>query len=192
MQQLQAWQVTQLHHLFGHAERARNEGLRGDHRGHGGQAHQRHQQPVGGHQEKRVLHSLWVLQQQRTLAKVIERETGHDDGKPSHANRLLAKMPHVGIQGLTAGDAQHHCAQDDEGGARLRPHEHQRVMWADGPQNGRILDDVRHAQHRNGDEPHNRDGPKKLANARRATLLHGKQAKQNDEGDGNDPLLECR
>ena len=36
---------------------------------------------------------LGVLQQQRTLAEVVEREAGHDDGKPGQPDGFLPKCP---------------------------------------------------------------------------------------------------
>ncbi|MNY82587.1 hypothetical protein D3C86_2247860 [compost metagenome] len=51
---------------------------------------------------------------------------------------------------------------------------------------------MRDTQHGNGEEPHQRDGPKKLADAAGAALLHGKQAKQHDQRDRNHVLLEMR
>ena len=125
---LQARQVAELDHLLGDGKCARDQGLRCDHCGHGGQPHQGHQRPVGRHHEKRVLHRRRVAQQQGALPEVIERERRHDDGKPGDTNRLLAEMPHVGIQRLTPCDAQDHGAENDEGDVRVGPDETNRVM----------------------------------------------------------------
>jgi hypothetical protein len=145
---VQARQVAQLDHLLGHAEGAGDQRLRRNHGGQGGQQHQRHQRPVGRHQVERVLDRLGVLQQQRALAKVVQRERRHHDGEPGQADRLLAEMAQVGVQRLGAGDAQHHGTQDDEGGARVGEHEAQRVVRADGARISGMAHDVRHAQHR--------------------------------------------
>ena len=192
MQHLKTWQVAQLNHLFGDREGTRDQRLRRNHRGHGGQAHQRHQRPVGGHQEERVFNGLRVGQQQGALAEVIESERGHDHGKPGHPDGFFTKVTHVGVQRLTASDAQHHGAQNNEGGAWVVPHETQCVMRADGPQNGRVGGNMRDAQQRDAGEPDQRDGPKKLANAAGAAFLHGKQAKQNDQRERNHKTLEGR
>ena len=138
VQHLQARQVAQLDDLLGHAEGASNQRLRGDHRGCRRQPDQRHQRPVGGHHEKRVLHSRRVGQQQRALAKIVERERRHDHGKPGQADRLLAEVPHVGVERLATGHAQHDRAKNDEGGAGVVKHEPQRVMRADRPQDFRV------------------------------------------------------
>ena len=101
-------------------------------------------------------------------------------------------MAHVGVQRLTTRHAQHHCAQNDEGGARVVPHEAQRIVRAHGPQHRRVVHDVRNTQHRNGGKPHQRDGTEELADVGRAALLHGKQHEQNDQGQRNHRLLEGR
>ena len=94
-------------------------------------------------------------------------------------------MAHVRIQGLAAGDAQHHGAQDDEGDARLIDDELHGIVRADGPQNRGLRSDVVDTQHGNGGKPHQGDGAKKFANAAGAAFLHRKQTKQNDQGQGN-------
>ena len=187
---VQARQVAQLDDLLGHAERAGDQRLRSNHGGHGGQDHQRHQRPVGCHQIERVLDGLGLGQQQRALAKIIEGKRRHGHTKPGHADRALAEVAQVGIQSLGARHAQHYRAQNDETGARVGPHETQRVVRAERPQDLRVPHDVRHAQQRDGDKPHQRDGAKKLADAARAALLHGKQAKQHHQRDRDHVVLE--
>ena len=98
-------------------------------------------------------------------------------------------MPQVGIQRLGTGHAQHHRAQNDEGGARVLPHETHRVMRADGPQNFRMGDDLRDTQQRQHRKPDQRDRSKKFTDASRAMLLHRKQRKQNQQRDRDHTLF---
>ena len=121
VQHLQPWQVAQLDDLLGDRECPRDQGLRGNHRGHGGQAHQGQQGPVRSHVEEGVFHGAWVVQQQSALAEVIERERRHDDGKPGQADGLFTEVAHVGVQRLAPGHAQHHGAQNDEGSTGVVP-----------------------------------------------------------------------
>ena len=190
MLNLQARQVTELNHLLGDRKRARDQGLRCDHRGHGGQTYERHQRPIRRHHEKRVLHRRRVVQQQGTLAKVVERERRHDDGEPGDANRLLAEMTHVGVKRLAPCDAQHNSAQNDEGDVGVIPDESDCVMRAQGPQDFGMGQDLRHTQHRDAEKPDHRNRPKELANARGAALLHKEQAEQDDQRQWNHILLE--
>ena len=189
---LQPRQVAELDHLLGDRKGAGDQRLRGNHRGHGGQYHQRYQGPVRRHQVERVLDGCRVLQQQRALAKIVQRQRRHDDRKPGDPDRLLAKMAHVGVQRLAPGDAQHHRAQDDEGRARVVPHEPQRVMRADGPQNGRIGLDMDQPEQGDAGKPDQGDWPKKLADAAGAAFLHCEQAKQDDQCQRNHIALEGR
>ena len=55
---------------------------------------------------------------------------------------FFAKVPEVCIECLCARDAQHHGPQNDEGGARVGPHEHHRVMRTDRLENRRVGDDL--------------------------------------------------
>ena len=176
---VQARQIAELDDLLGDTEGARDQGLRSDHGGKRGQPDQRNQRPVGRHHEKRVLDGLRLGQQERALTEIIERERRHRHTKPRQANGSFAKVAQVGIQGFRTRHAQHDSAQNDEAGAGLVPHEHQRVVRAHRPQNFGVPVDVKHAQHRQGHEPHQRDGPKKLADAACAPLLHRKKAKQH-------------
>jgi hypothetical protein len=51
---------------------------------------------------------------------------------------------------------------------------------------------VINAQHGNGGKPNQGDGAKEFANACGASFLHGKQAKQNDQGEGDHRLFKGR
>ena len=176
--------------LLGDRESARDQGLRGDHGGHGGQADQRDQRPIRRHHEKGVLDGCRVCQQQGPLTKIVQREAGHDHGKPGNPNRFFAEVAHVGVERLATRHAEHNSAQNDEGGARVIPNKAHRVMRADGPENGRMGDDVADAQHRNTDKPDDRDRAEKFANARGAAFLNRKQPKQDDQRERDHVLFE--
>ena len=99
-------------------------------------------------------------------------------------------MAQIGIQRLGTGHTQNHRAQNDEGGARVIEHEPQRVMRTDRPQNGRVRHDMAHPQHPQHHKPQQGDRAKKLADARRAAFLHGKQHEQDHQRDRDHILLE--
>ena len=189
---LQARQVAQLDHLFGDREGAGNQCLRGNHRCQGGQRHQRQQRPVRRHHEEGILHRLRVRQQQRALTEVVQDQGRHDHQKPRQPDRLLAKVPQVGIQGLGPCHTQHHRAQDDEGRARLVHDEAHRIVGADGPQHGGVLDDVADTQHPQHQKPQQGDRPEELADAGSAPLLHHKQQEQDHQGDRDHVFAEMR
>ena len=182
MQDAQARQVAHLNGLFGDAEGASNQCLRGDYCRGCGQTNQRQQRPVRGHQIKRVFDSGRVFKQQRALAKIVQHQARHDDAKPGKANRFFAKMAEVSVKRLSARDAEHHCSQNNKGHARVGPHKTHCIVRADGFEDFRVVDDLRHTQQRNGQKPDQRDRAKKLADAGRAFFLYRKKGKQNDQG----------
>ena len=192
MQNLQARQIAQLNHLFGDTEGPRDQGLRSNDRGHGGQAYQWDQCPLRRHHIKRIFNGRRIAQEQGALTKIIQGECWHDHREPSDANGLFAEVAHVCVQSFAPRDAQNHSAQNDEGSARVLPHEHHGVMRTDRPQNFGLRGNVVKAQNSNGREPDQRDGTKKLANASRASFLDGKQTKQNDQGERDDGFFEGR
>ena len=187
---LQPRQKAQLYHLLGHAESAGDQRLRGDDGSRCCQDHQRNQRPVGGHVVERVFHRLGFVQQQSALAKIIQRQTRHDQAKPGQTNRLFAKVAHIGIQSFATRHAQNHRAQNQKRGAGLFPHELHRVIRIDGPQNRGIAGDVVNAQSCNSDKPNRGDGAKKIANTSSTTLLYRKQSQQNNQGQRNHIALE--
>ena len=160
--------------------------------GHGGQSDQRQQCPVRSHQIERVLDGLRVVQQKRTLAKIVQGQCGHDHTEPGNTDGLLAEVAHVGIQRFAARHTQHHGAQNDESGSRVVPNEVQGIKGTDGPQNAWLIDDMAHTQHGDRNKPNHRDRSEKLANPCRAALLHRKQAEQDDQSERNHEALEAR
>ncbi|MPM32406.1 hypothetical protein SDC9_78968 [bioreactor metagenome] len=189
---LDAWQVAQLDHLLGDAEGAGDQRLRCDHRGHGGQHHQRNHAPAGGQHVERVLDGVRVLQHQRALAEVAQRERGHGNAEPGEANRLAAKVAHVGIERLGTRHAQHHRAQDDEAHHRVVEDEAQRIVRAQAHQNAGVLVDVPQPQQPDADEPHQHHRAKELADARRAAFLQHEQCNQHHHGERNNALGKVR
>ena len=181
VQDVQPRQVAQLNHALGGREGAGDQRLRCNHRGGRGQNHQGHQRPFRRHQVERVAHGGRVGQQQRALAKVVQRQRRHHDGKPGHADRAPAEVPHVRVQGLAAGHAQHHGAEDDEGDARLRQDEFQRVVGVQRQQDGRMVRDAVQARCRNHNEPQHHHRPEPAPYAGRAAFLHDEQQQQHGQ-----------
>ena len=90
-------------------------------------------------------------------------------------------MAHVSVKRFTSCHAQHDGAQNDEGDVRVVVGEAQRVVWTDGQKDRGVGCDVADAQKRDDHEPDNGNGAKKLPYPCSALLLHGKQAKQNEQ-----------
>jgi hypothetical protein len=128
--------------------------------------------------------------QQCALAEVIERERGHHHTEPGQADRCLAEVAQVGVQRLGASHAQHHRAQDDEGGARLGHREAQGVQRVQRLQDAGLAQDLHHPQQRQHCKPHQGDGPEETADTAGAALLHREQGEQDHQRQRNHPALE--
>ena len=74
----------------------------------------RYSAQCGRQQIERVLDALRVMQHQRALAKVIEKQSRQHQAKPGEANGPGSEVPQIGIQSLRAGDGQEHRTQNDE------------------------------------------------------------------------------
>ncbi len=192
VQDVQPRQVAQLDHLLGHAERSGDQGLGGDDGGHGGHDHERDEGPVGGHHVERVLDGFRLGEQEGALPEIVDGEGRHRHAEPCQADRLLSEVPEIGIEGFGPGHAEDHRAQDDEARSRIAPDEAERVVRAQGSQDFRVPHDVRHAEGRDGGEPHERHRTEIAPDATGAALLHGEQAEQHDEREGDDGPPEVR
>ena len=153
VQHLQARQITQLYDLFGDAECARNQRLRGNHRSRRGQHHHRQQQGAWRHGKEGVADSIGLLQQQSPLAQVIDQQCGHGNAKPRLPNGAFAKVAQVCIQRFSTCDAQHDGTQQQKCHPRLLPHKCERMVGAEGPQNLRMLGNVPKPQCSQAEKP---------------------------------------
>ncbi len=102
---VEARQPAKLHGLARHRKRAGDDGLAGDDGGDGGKAHQWIDRPGRGQLKERIAVDDALLDQERGLAGVAEQKRRQHDPVPGQANGASAEMPHVGVQGLGAGDA---------------------------------------------------------------------------------------
>jgi hypothetical protein len=55
---------------------------------------------------------------QRALSKIIENERGKHDGEPREPDRQAAKMAHIGVECLAAGDGEGNRPKHQETGRR--------------------------------------------------------------------------
>ena len=133
-----ARQEPELHALPGDRIGTRDHRLRGDHRRHCGKDHQRQPRPAGGQQEERISQRVGVSQNQCALAEIVQHQRRQHEKRPAHADRLCAEMPHVGIQRLGPGDAQHDGAEHHEGQHLVLDAQHDRVARRDRQQHERV------------------------------------------------------
>ncbi len=114
---LHEWHDSRRDPLVDDGEDAADQCLGGDHRGDDGEEEKRDVHDRGlsvDHREQRVLLVL-VLQQESTLAQIIDDEGGEDEVPGAH-DRLSPQVPHVGVERFTAGGAQDDLGEDEEAG----------------------------------------------------------------------------
>ena len=176
---------------------ARDERLRGDDCREGGENHGKDAELLGEHLEEgvevrdgRKLAAAVVGDNPGALAKVVEDEAELHE-RPRDVDVGLAYVAHVGVEGLGAGGAEEDVAQHHEaGGVEVVVKEEQ-----DAAQRVERAEDVEVEAHveKAGDaqeqEPYGHDRAKRLADGRRARLLHGKEDAENDQGDCNHDCL---
>ncbi len=95
--------------------------------------------PVGRQQEERIVQRLGVLQDQRTLAQIVQRQAGKDEPDPGDLDRRPAEMAHVGVERLGAGDGEEDAAQDDEADSPWSRQEAERVTGLKADQDPEIV-----------------------------------------------------
>ncbi|MNH12578.1 hypothetical protein D3C79_721240 [compost metagenome] len=191
MLDLHARDVTELDGLAGQGEGPGDHRLRGDHRGHGRQPHQRQQSPGRRQQIEGVTRGLRVLQQHRALAEVVEHQCRQHQREPGTGDRLATKVTHVGIQRLGTGQRQHHRTEDGHAHARMHDEEAHRPDRVERLEHFRALRDAMNAQRSEHQEPDDHDRAEQGADLRRAVLLYQEQRHQHHQGDGHHPMIDA-
>ena len=91
---------------------------------------------------------------ERALAEVVEEERREDDDVPGRRIGPAAEVAHVGVERLAAGDAEDDASRARGSRAR-RCATKKRTAWRGSmaSEEGRVGDDVRHAERRDGVRP---------------------------------------
>ncbi len=99
---------------------------------------------------------------------------------------LPAEVPHVGVERLTAGDAQHDGPEDHEAVHLVVDEELDRVDRVQRAEDLGDPGDPDHAQHRERAEPHHHHRPEDATDRGGAALLDGEQPDEDGDGDRDD------
>src|SRR6202049_2268204 len=95
-----------------------------------------------------ILDGAGVGQEQRSLAEIIQEESGQDEREPAEADRQAPEMAHIRIHRLSAGDREKGGAEHGETDARARMEQvDQRMMRAERAQDLRCGNDAAHAEY---------------------------------------------
>ena len=78
-------------------------------------ADQRQQRPRRRQQEERML-DVGFEQQQRALPEVVQHQRRQHQREPRQPDRMLAEVPHVGVERFAAGDDEEHGAEHRKSG----------------------------------------------------------------------------
>ena len=187
---LDARQVIELNRLNREREGTRDESLRGDDGGHGGQYHQGNDRPLRCHLEERALDGLGVAEDECRLAEVVQDQGGQHHEVPRELNWLAPEVSHVGVEGLAAGDHEEDGAQGEEGLHRRFGEEVRRIDRVDRLQHAGPLNDLVQTEARQGGEPDHHDRTENASDATCSTLLNQKEDGENRDGDGDDQAVE--
>ena len=133
----------------------------------------------GRQQEERVVQSLGVLQDQGTLAEIVQRQGGEHQPGPGSLDRRPPEMAHVGVERLGAGDREEHAAQDDEADRAVREQEAERMAGVEGHEHAQIVAEMEQPEPGHDQEPHGGDRPEQGRHLARALPLGGEQGQQD-------------
>jgi hypothetical protein len=101
-----ARQEAEMNGLLRQRIGAGDHGLARDHGRGRGEHHHRQLSPIGIEQEEWVLDRLVISQDERTLAKIVDRQRRQNDAKPGGADWAPAEMPEISIKRFRAGDRE--------------------------------------------------------------------------------------
>lgn len=175
-------------------EGARDECLGGDHGGGSGERDHGVDAPGRYQAEERVVVGDRLSRQELgALPEVVEQQAGEDEKQPADADGLLAEVTHVGVEGFSAGHAEHDSPQQHDALAEADlHHEVVAVVGVDGAEHLGVPHDLVDAQDGNHDEPDNHDTTEDGTDLGSAFVLDREQAGQDGDGQRDDNRLESR
>ncbi|MNJ32764.1 hypothetical protein D3C77_274380 [compost metagenome] len=193
---VQARQQAELDRLLRDRESAGDHRLAGDHRGRRGQDQHRPIDQLRHHVPEGVVGGAGMSQQEGALAQVVQRQAGQDGEQPTLADRRLAEMTHVRIEGLGPRHGQEDAAQDDEAEEAVLEKQLNSIVRRQGAQDGDVVEDMHDAQQAQAQEPAQGDRAEKPRQPGRAPRLHHEQGDQYARRQGQDkgvqPAVQAR
>ena len=175
-------------------EGAGNERLRGDDGRRRRKRDHRHDEPLRREGEEQLgVGDRRAADQIGALAEIVEEERRIDDCVPGEADRQGAEMADVGVHRFSAGDDQHHGAEDEERLDETRMRQKRDAIGRiEGGEDLRMGQDRGAAERGDGEEPDEHDRPEHRADAGGALELDGEQRDEQPERDRNDRAGKCR
>ncbi len=146
----------------------------------------------GASRKNGLVEGLGVLEHQRTLAEIVQRQRREDQPGPRGLDRRAAEMAHVGIERLGAGDGEEHAAQDGKAHGPVREQEAHRIGRVECGEHLHVVLDVQQPQHGHGEEPECRDRAEQGRHLAGAVPLCREQGEQDRHGHRDHVGLEHR
>src|SRR6185437_11718401 len=103
---------------------------------------------------------LRLPEHEGALAEVVEQQGWQRDPEPREADRSPAEVTQVGVEGLGAGDGQHHAAQDEDYRAAVSPEEPNGMPRIELSEDFGLARDLGGPEHTDADEPDQHDRSK--------------------------------
>ena len=175
--------------LPGHRVGPGDDGLAGDDGGCGGEDDQHHQRPARHHEEERVGDPCRFVENEGSLAEIIEQEAGKDQQQPGELDGPLAEVTEVGIERLGARDSEEDCTQREESRHPMREQEAHGKARIERDEDLGVLQDMRNARSRDYQEPQDGDRPEERGDACRSSRLHHEQSDDDAHRDRQDIWL---
>ncbi len=183
--------VAQLHRLHGQREGAGDDRLGSDHRGGGGEDHQRAAGPSSAPNGRRG----WpqppgCSSEQRALAEVVEQQRRQHDREPGDPDRAGAEVSHVGIERLAAGHHQEHRPENQNAAPAVAQEIADGIEGIGRGENRRMEDDLVQAEQGQNQEPHQRHRSEKGPDAGGPPALQNEESDNDDDGKRNHVRIE--
>src|SRR4051812_47384964 len=99
-------------------------------------------------------------------------------------------MSEIGVQGLSSGHREEHCAERDQTDHAVAGEKTEPVNWIDGGEDTYVSRDMPNARSSERNEPHQCDRAEQGRDAGRAAGLHGEQCDEDYDGERHDVRLE--
>jgi hypothetical protein len=130
-----------------------------------------------------------IVDDEGTLAKVIQDEGGIDERKPGALERLRPEMADVGVEGFAPGDGEQDHAHDDDSVAAVVDEVADPPVRREGNDHLGMLEETVDAESGESEEPHDHDRPEGNPDAGGAMALHQKETDEDADGDADDDVL---
>jgi hypothetical protein len=89
-----------------------------------------------------VLEGIRIAEQHRSLSEIIEQERRKDEPDPGRPQRIPAKMPHIGIEGLGAGHSKENRSEHVEPAPRRIEKQRKSMDRIERQKDARVVDDA--------------------------------------------------